>query len=109
MEVSRNQDDWAKVATPRTKEVARCANHRSTMRSLVRGLMTVTAIQNPSQAGRSASGRPCVLGIDSIGGTYHEVSMGSTPKPIKNVYAGGGVLAHCLGTGSTLSADSVAW
>src|SRR5437660_1718090 len=43
---------------------------------------------------------------DAVGRTAQqvEVRVGET-----NVFAGGGVLAHCQGTGSTLAADSVAW
>ncbi|MGH7644759.1 MAG: hypothetical protein ACREMR_04145, partial [Gemmatimonadales bacterium] len=52
------------------------------------------------------AGRPCVVAIDSVGneGRQVEAAPGQT-----NFYAGGGVWAHCQGTGSTLVADSVAW
>src|SRR5881296_2753953 len=51
-------------------------------------------------------GRPCKVVIDSVGRQAQQVEVrrGET-----NVFAGGGVLAHCEGTGSTLAADSVAW
>jgi len=54
----------------------------------------------------TAGGRPCKIVIDSVGrqGQQADVRPGET-----NVFAGGGVLAHCEGTGSTLAADSVAW
>jgi len=57
-------------------------------------------------AGDSAAGRPCQVAIDTVGhyGRQVEVRPGET-----NLFAGGGVRAHCQGTGSTLSADSVAW
>lgn len=57
-----------------------------------------------AQVRDSGPGRPCVLVIDSIGGTYREVTSG----PVKNAFAGGGILAHCQGTGSSVSADSMA-
>ena len=57
-------------------------------------------------AGDTAAGRPCQVTIDTVGhyGRQVEVRPGET-----NLFAGGGVRAHCQGTGSTLSADSVAW
>lgn len=54
----------------------------------------------------TAGGRPCTIQVDSIGGNYREVAVGAHEK---NYFAGGGVLAHCQGTGSMLSADSVAY
>ncbi|HVH08974.1 MAG TPA: hypothetical protein VM736_04180 [Gemmatimonadales bacterium] len=64
-------------------------------------------VQQPSPpSADTAAGRPCTIQVDSIGGKYSEVAVGPHEK---NYYAGGGVLAHCLGTGSTLSADSVAY
>jgi hypothetical protein len=46
------------------------------------------------------------VAIDTVGhyGRQVEVRRGET-----NLFAGGGVRAHCQGTSSTLSADSVAW
>src|SRR5437764_12237973 len=60
----------------------------------------------PPQVGDTAEGRPCVVVIDSVGGRTQQVEV---RKGETNVFAGGGVLAHCRGTASTLSADSVAW
>src|SRR5881296_4780458 len=51
-------------------------------------------------------GRPCKVVIDSVGRQARQVEV---RKGETNVFAGGGVLAHCRGTASTLSADSVAW
>ena len=50
--------------------------------------------------------RPCQVAIDTVGhyGRQVEVRPGET-----DLFAGGGVKAHCQGTNSTLSADSVAW
>src|SRR2546428_3674754 len=54
----------------------------------------------------TAAGRPCQVAIDTVGhyGRQVEVRPGET-----NLFAGGGVRAHCQGTTSTLAADSVAW
>src|SRR5213595_4179687 len=60
----------------------------------------------PPPASDTAAGRPCVVEIDSVGGRGQQVEV---RKGENNFFAGGGVLAHCRGTGSTLSADSVAW
>ncbi|HET7791452.1 MAG TPA: hypothetical protein VFK78_11715, partial [Gemmatimonadales bacterium] len=59
-------------------------------------------LQQPVDSG---AGRPCQVVIDSVGGNYHEIQVRPGEK---NSYAGGGVLVHCKGTGSTLAADSVA-
>jgi hypothetical protein len=50
--------------------------------------------------------RPCRVVIDTVGhsGRQVEVRKGET-----NLFAGGGVRAHCSGTSSTLAADSIAW
>jgi hypothetical protein len=69
--------------------------------------MLVTAlVQQPKSPTDTAAGRPCTIQVDSVGGNYREVAVRAREK---NYYAGGGVLAHCQGTGSTLSADSVAY
>jgi hypothetical protein len=62
--------------------------------------------QRPAAAGDTTAGRPCTVAIDSVGGNAQQVVVRPGEE---NVFAGGGVLAHCKGTGSTLSADSVAW
>jgi len=59
----------------------------------------------PPATDSGSGGRPCTIVIDSIGGNYTQ----RVPAPgDTNRFAGGGVLAHCEGTGSTLSSDSVA-
>jgi hypothetical protein len=63
------------------------------------------ALALAAQASDTGAGRPCVLVIDSIGGTYREVAAG---PGLKNAFAGGGILAHCRGTGSLVAADSMA-
>jgi lipopolysaccharide export system protein LptA len=69
-------------------------------------VLVATLVQQPARAtGDTTGGRPCVVEVDSIGGKYREVTVGPSEK---NYFAGGGVLAHCRGTGSVLSADSVA-
>jgi hypothetical protein len=57
-------------------------------------------------AGDSTGGRPCKVVIDSVGRQAQQVEVRAGET---NVFAGGGVLAHCEGTSSTLAADSVAW
>jgi len=71
-------------------------------------LLVLALVQRPPspQTGDTAEGRPCVVVIDSVGGRTQQVEV---RKGETNIFAGGGVLAHCRGTASTLSADSVAW
>lgn len=64
----------------------------------------VLALALAFQARDTTAGRACTLVIDSIGGKYREMTTG----PQKNAFAGGGILAHCKGTGSMVSADSMA-
>ena len=68
-------------------------------------LLVALAQQRGSPADTTA-GRPCKMIIDSVGRQAQQVEVrrGET-----NVFAGGGVLAHCEGTSSTLASDSVAW
>jgi len=72
------------------------------------GLAILALLQQPAALpppSDSGAGRPCTIVIDSIGGLYRQ----AVPAPgDTNRFAGGGVLAHCEGTGSTLSSDSVA-
>jgi len=58
--------------------------------------------QQPAQPD---SGRPCRVMIDSIGHTYRETTGANGEK---TAHGGGGVLAHCDGTSTTISADSFA-
>ena len=69
-------------------------------------LLFALAQQQPASPADSAAGRPCKVIIDSVGRQAQQVEVrpGET-----NVFAGGGVLAHCEGSGSTLASDSVAW
>ena len=72
---------------------------------MILGIALLALLQQPAAADTAGAGRPCTIVIDSIGGNYRQ----SVPTPgDTNRYAGGGVLAHCEGTGSTLSSDSVA-
>src|SRR5438874_8014880 len=68
-------------------------------------LLFALAQQQPASRADTA-GRPCKVIIDSVGRQAQQVEVrrGET-----NVFAGGGVLAHCEGTSSTLASDSVAW
>ena len=74
---------------------------------MMAAVLAFTLSQQPAPARPdSTRGRPCKVVIDSVGRQAQQVEVrrGET-----NVFAGGGVLAHCDGTGSTLAADSVAW
>ena len=69
---------------------------------MIVGLALLALLQQPAD---TTAGRPCTIVIDSIGGNYRQ----AVPAPgDTNRFAGGGVLAHCEGTASTLSSDSVA-
>ena len=73
-------------------------------------LLALLALQQPVDTGRAD--RPCLIAIDSVGrlGRQDEVVPAQPgSRAIYNYYGGGGVWAHCDGTGSTLTADSVAW
>ena len=52
----------------------------------------------------TAAGRPCRVAVDSMG-HYAEIPNADGTKTI---HGGGGVLAHCDGTNTTVSADSFA-
>jgi len=52
----------------------------------------------------TGAGRPCRVAVDSMG-HYAETT---NPAGEKTINGGGGVLAHCVGTGTTISADSFA-
>jgi hypothetical protein len=69
-------------------------------------VLLVALVQQPALPADTAAGRPCKVIIDSVGRQMQQVVVrpGET-----NVFAGGGVLAHCEGSGSTLASDSVAW
>src|SRR5438132_6597914 len=73
---------------------------------MMAAVLLTTLVQQPASPADSAAGRPCKVIIDSVGRQAQQVEVrpGET-----NVFAGGGVLAHCEGSGSTLAADSVAW
>src|SRR2546428_3868832 len=81
---------------------------------MIAAVLMLASLQQPAApagptaraAPDTAAGRPCQVAIDTVGhyGRQIEVRPGET-----NLFAGGGVRAHCQGTSSTLSADSVAW
>src|SRR5437016_4088218 len=73
---------------------------------MVATVLLVALVQHPAAPADTAAGRPCKMIIDSVGRQAQQVEVrrGET-----NVFAGGGVLAHCEGTSSTLASDSVAW
>src|SRR5437773_7413455 len=68
----------------------------------------LVSLQQPPPAPPSdtTAGRPCIVVIDSVlgKGQQMEVRKGET-----NMFAGGGVFAHCRGSGTSLASDSVAW
>lgn len=66
----------------------------------------VLALQQPVLLPDTTSGRPCVLVVDSIGHTAKQQDLGGG---LQNIFAGGGVFAHCRGTSTTLFSDSSVW
>ena len=56
------------------------------------------------QAQDTTGGRPCQVAVDSVG-HYTETTNAANEKTLNG---GGGVLAHCVGTSTTISADSFA-
>ena len=64
-------------------------------------LVLAVALQGPD----TAAPRRCEVIIDHVGGYFVQTPVTAT---LNNWYAGGGVTAHCRGTGSRLTADSVA-
>ncbi len=73
------------------------------MISLMIALLALQASRTPA-AQDTTGGRPCLVQVDSVG-RYRETTSAAGDK-ITN--GGGGVLAHCMGTGTTISADSFA-
>ncbi len=70
-------------------------------------LVLLALAQQPVSADSARpQGRPCQVAIDSVG-HYGRQTVGAVGDT--NYFAGGGVLAHCEGTGSTFASDSVAW
>src|SRR5437868_5983018 len=69
-------------------------------------MFLVALAQQPASPADTTGGRPCRPVIDSVGRQAQQVELRAGET---NVFAGGGVLAHGEGTGSTLAADSVAW
>lgn len=73
---------------------------------MMAAMLLLALRQQPVAPADTTAGRPCKVAVDSVGrnGQNVDVRPGET-----NVFAGGGVLAHCVGSGTTLSADTVAW
>jgi len=71
------------------------------MISLMAALLALQASPTPA-AQDTTSGRPCLVAVDSVG-RYVELPQ---PDGTKILHGGGGVLAHCVGTNTTISADS---
>src|SRR5437879_13631886 len=74
---------------------------------MIAAMLLLALVQKPAPAtADTARGRPCTVVIDSVRGKARQVQV---RKRETNVFAGGGVFAHCGGTGSCLSSDSAAW
>ena len=73
---------------------------------MMAAMLVMTLFQQRPAAPDTTAGRPCTVEIDSVRGNAQQVEV---RKSETNVFAGGGVFAHCRGTGSSLQADSVAW
>lgn len=68
-------------------------------------LLTVALLMQGLPAAQDTTGgRPCQVAVDSMG-HYAELP---NPDGTKTLHGGGGVLAHCVGTTTSLSADSFA-
>ena len=67
-------------------------------------LLTVILLQGVAASRDTTQGRPCVVAVDSVG--HFAKTTNAAGEEIRN--GGGGVLAHCLGTSTTVSADSFA-
>jgi hypothetical protein len=65
-------------------------------------LILAVALQGPD----TAAPRRCEVVLDNVGRDLVRVPVTAT---LENWYGGGGVVAHCRGTGARLAADSVAW
>ncbi|MGH7530066.1 MAG: hypothetical protein ACREMN_06755, partial [Gemmatimonadales bacterium] len=63
-------------------------------------LVVALSLQQPG----TATGRPCRVAIDSMGRFAQRTSASGDTT----MHGGGGVLAHCAGTSTTISADSFA-
>ena len=67
-------------------------------------LAVALLMQGVSAAQDTTRGRPCRVVVDSMG-HYAELT---NPDGTKTIHGGGGVLAHCDGTNTTIAADSFA-
>ena len=64
----------------------------------------VIAVLLVLQAQDTTAGRPCRVAVDSMG--HYAETTNAAGEKVTN--GGGGVLAHCVGTGTTIAADSFA-
>src|SRR5207249_4311923 len=69
-------------------------------------LVSLVQQQPAAPVADTAAVRPCIVEIDSVRGNAQQVEV---RKGETNVFAGGGVFAHCRGSGTSLASDSVAW
>src|SRR5256886_15181578 len=68
--------------------------------------LRVALAQPPTSPADTTAGRSGTVKIDSVRDKPQQVEVRTGET---NVSAGGGVFAHCRGTGSSLQSDSVAW
>lgn len=73
---------------------------------MILAMLALAFVQQPVAGPDSMAGRPCQVVIDTVGHSGRQVEVGPGET---NLFAGGGVRAHCRGTKSTLVADSLAW
>ena len=66
--------------------------------------LTIVLLMQGVPAPQDTTGRPCRVAVDSMG-HYAELPG---PNGTKSAHGGGGVLAHCDGTTTSISADSFA-
>src|SRR5436190_13711495 len=73
---------------------------------MMAAVLLTALVQQPASPADSAGGRPCKVIIDSVGRQAQQVEV--RPE-VTSVFAGGGVLALCEGSGGALASDGVAW
>ena len=71
---------------------------------MIPALSVALLLQVVSASQDTTTGRPCRVAVDSMG----HYAESTNPAGEKTTNGGGGVLAHCAGTGTTISADSFA-
>src|SRR5262249_20889455 len=106
---SRIQEDHRHASPRDRRQVHPAESMTAVSLAIVALLQGVSAVPlppppPPPPARQDTTGRPCRVAVDSMG-HYAELT---NPGGTKTYYGGGGVLAHCDGTTTTISADSFA-